>query len=1794
MPPPSPVQSQINSLRDKLLDLSNKNRLLNFQHGARGAKQLRVIDVSLTGAFASLLEGEEIPIRPLPPLAEEPSDENTREFKQRVAASRLTNEDYLKDVVKIEALPDSEASNAILRAERRLKDQIRRELGLPDRKTLPVSNLQDHMRSCNISPGFDLHTSNEEAPAFWQTSILPEEFERRTRGIEKQSSESRNEEGIETLYAAFCFIEWFEKTPGGWGTTPLFAPLLLFPIELKARNTPLGLSCRINSREMLPLTNVCFEQRAKRDFNTVLPQFNSQEPDLTNFLKSVSKTIAHLPNWKLRTFLTISHFRFHRIAMWKDLEADQSTVDGRPIEEWAPVKALFSNGVPAHSGSREEPVDESAVPVLIRDCDSSQFSAVKDILSGQHIVVQGPPGTGKSQTIANAIAALMWQGKSVLFVAEKAEALNVVYRRLSQNSLASFCLPLHSLKDGKKGVLEHIKKRLAQTASGRRPGGELATRRMQIKETLDGYAAALSEPCGSAGYTFHELVWHEHLLRHCPIPNRALEESTKNCHRWTLPQLDARVEALRIWSESVVKLRESNPSGENPWIWVNCSTIGRIDADEIVGGIRETAELCRRIVPLGADIRRDLGRSSLREIGVTMASLATLCFPSKISALAWNVVGKNSFEATAREFCGLVSERAAIAASPAYCAIAPAKFNSERLARAASKLDVCKQSFSSSADLDAYLKASFSEFERLSITRAKVDDLVTSLDLPAISDSLDSILTFVRLGASCPEHLATHSHAMMEHRSLRFAKELLLTLTKTKALAEAAQSLLRVRLEHLDPEQIASLRHELHNFSWWSPLSPRYWKNKSKLNAVLVTRSGVERTRHLDEILECVRQKRELSQSATASVIGDYWKGVETDAVQLGESVSWIEQALLTTASAGTHTTYLRQKLGHIDSDQRATCLLAVAEGWDSEISAAISGLAGAPGGFREVLDQRFLQLSELQEVLQIVRSEGYNGSIDQQSISRTLEAWRRCEDVDSAVSRQCLTLGIDASCAADLCKELSTLAPYAAEVRKIGANDGLTSLLLSGSEEVFATVRNLALVAIRLVGESETQILRVCRLSDADDSIRIRWLSQPVGSVIDECEKLCNAAPSLLAHASFLAHSKCLSELGLECFCIENIEYPAVLQSPEMLRALYFRKLCKAAFTRHRALDQFRHSSPDEHRERFARLDRQLGQLDEQRLRFKLLEAEVPAGITSPRTVERTERALLEKVCNQERPRMTLRDILARAGHALKALHPCFLMSPLSVAQLIQKDRFCFDVVIFDEASQVRPEDSLSSVVRGKQIVIVGDRMQLPPSRYGERDNTVLSNEDSDGEELDEAAELVSLIEMAESAGLPQQMLKWHYRSKVPALISYSNQAFYDSLLQLLPSSDPDSEASCIQYVWVGGPYSSSTNPEEAAAVVTAALSHMAKYPDRSLGIVALNRPQAELIEIELARRGHGNRAAEEYNQKWGEHPESLLIKNLESVQGDERDVIFISTVYGANAEGVFHQRFGPINSKYGHRRLNVIFTRAKYQIVVFTSLPTEKIVVGPSTNWGVRALKEYLEAARAGKLVCGASTGRDADSPFEVAVIQALRARGWECEAQVGVSGYFIDIGVRESASHRRFLAGIECDGAAYHSALWARDRDRLRQEVLESLGWSILRIWSTDWFRDPEMELERLIQRLEALKANASELPETYAVASSRPRTPTAANELSSEKGYLDTVRHSEELVASPTPDSVRSLTSVVLGLLPESEKISTWRVLSAVRAALEDEHYPEERVSRVLDELEESGQLRKIGFSFVARA
>jgi very-short-patch-repair endonuclease/DNA polymerase III delta prime subunit len=454
-------------------------------------------------------------------------------------------------------------------------------------------------------------------------------------------------------------------------------------------------------------------------------------------------------------------------------------------------------------------------------------------------------------------------------------------------------------------------------------------------------------------------------------------------------------------------------------------------------------------------------------------------------------------------------------------------------------------------------------------------------------------------------------------------------------------------------------------------------------------------------------------------------------------------------------------------------------------------------------------------------------------------------------------------------------------------------------------------------------------------------------------------------------------------------------------------------------------------------------------------------------------EMAVIRHEINKKRRHLPIRQLMERAGRAIQQFKPVFMMSPMSIANFLPPGKLEFDVVIFDEASQVKAVDALGAIMRGQQVIVVGDTRQMPPTDFFSRE--------IEQEEDTATGDLESILSMFKAMGCNERYLRWHYRSRHESLIAVSNAEFYDSKLVVFPTSGANADATGIALEYLPEALydrgRTRTNKGEAQAVAKAVIAHAINRPKMSLGVAAFSVAQRDLIEveIELMRRKHPE--AEGF---FASHPhEPFFVKNLENIQGDERDTIFISIGYGRNESGKIAKEFGPLNRDGGHRRLNVLITRAKMAMRIFSNFRGDELELDASSKHGVRALKNLLKYAETRELEVSVETGKAADSPFEDQVLTALREHGYQLEPQVGTAGYFIDMAVRDPDMPGRYVLAIECDGAAYHSSRSARDRDRLRQGVLEGLGWRFHRIWSTDWFRNAAQETQRAIDAIEAAR-------------------------------------------------------------------------------------------------------------------
>ena len=589
------------------------------------------------------------------------------------------------------------------------------------------------------------------------------------------------------------------------------------------------------------------------------------------------------------------------------------------------------------------------------------------------------------------------------------------------------------------------------------------------------------------------------------------------------------------------------------------------------------------------------------------------------------------------------------------------------------------------------------------------------------------------------------------------------------------------------------------------------------------------------------------------------------------------------------------------------------------------------------------------------------------------------------------------------------------------------------------------------------------------NDEHRIEWNTtlEKQGSYLNYWQKNLDR---LFHHIRFNQLSEEMRNSGLE-FILEiskNWNYGEI-SLLQIFDFSWFNGLVERAYIESPEIKKFDRNHHEYLLKEFSRLDRLTFRYNQARLAELHWKA-------IPKLSNGGELNIINREMNKKRRIMPIRKLIDQAGRAIQAIKPIFMMSPMSIATYIPQGSVQFDLVIFDEASQVKPVDAFGAIIRGKQTIVVGDSKQLPPTSFF--DSLVENDQEED---YDSIGDVESILSLFLGKGSPERMLRWHYRSRHDTLIAVSNNEFYDNRLVVFPCSGLDTIARGLRFhhlpetAYDRG--KTRSNPDEAKAVAKAVMKHAKKYPDLTLGVVAFSTAQRDAISLQLELLRRYDSSCESFFNENTNEP--FFIKNLENVQGDERDVIFISIGYGKTAEGYMAMSFGPLNRDGGERRLNVLISRARLAMDVFSNFTFDDIDLNRTQSQGVVSLKNFLNYAQTGNLEIPCSTGKEPDSPFEEEVIKKIVQHGYDVEPQVGTAGFFIDIGIKDKKNPSCYIIGIECDGAAYHSSQSARDRDRLRQEVLEGLGWKLHRIWSTDWYRNPEKELERTISAIEKAK-------------------------------------------------------------------------------------------------------------------
>ncbi|MEK6804650.1 MAG: DUF4011 domain-containing protein [Nitrospirota bacterium] len=1679
-----PILEALKQLRLRLLDLTRRNRLLNFKHSP--GKCIQFVGAQPAPVFRRLMEGTD---------------------------------------KKIVLLPIPEPPRA--------RWEI--DTGKP---TKP--DAKDYARTLGIDPSFELPVVDvpDNDLSSLQTLYYPEDLERYCRKLQREMKSALEETGAHVLFLVFGFLEFPEKAPSD---RTMLAPLVSVPVLIEKGNLD-----RATRRYRYHLSytddevseNLSLKEKLRQEHGFELPDFNDNETTLEDYFEKLRQAIRDKHDWKLKRQMTLTLLSFTKMLLVRDIDPTKWPSSGINKSELTdhPIVRLVFEGVRHQDGGgaglgldEVYDVDDSPhtnIP-MIYDADSSQHSALIDALSGRNMVIEGPPGTGKSQTITNLIAAAIADGKTVLFLSEKMAALEVVKKRLTQAGLGDFCLELHSNKTQKKSVLESIETR--KNKHFPLPGAlrPQVTELEERRQTLKAYADLINSEVGNAqGLTIHSILWKAERYRQRSGDSwRASQKLiVPNAHELT----DAEFQSLcNMLEHTCQQYRQIGTFSRDHPFW------GFFPTDLMPGAELELEHLLHDFIPKFEELQQVFG-----EAAVFIGGEAFHLGPEKAMQLL-AAVGSVMPAEVRPGMSRTVLSRLFTAADPkAEAAEAALRLFDEKLkhvgklrAEVGNRLINTETLTKADGEAAKVLGKSLSELGLIGHTCESIEALggellraaadvgrslatlnecgrIVGIDFDGSEAHIRKICTLVEISTRAPRGLLQYRHDGLKQLNvstvIEKAHEVLQCISRDREKLSGLLYLDMVPPENKLTEAILVLRE---GDAWYRIFQSR-WRQACRLHRILektkTKMTGAQRLQSLEAVLtlQTVAAKWNADQPYR-DALGPLYQGEDTSFENAKELVSWL--------------TATQRRLVETGLDETAFNALVVPESRLVEMANCYPRLREAIAVItkeRELLQKRFRDsrvvldgcgestnepmlatlLNRLGMLVKEAADKLLTWSPGNVTVLESTQAVVSCNALPEAVKSVDEDILVGALLGDEFRSSETNTQPawdalaYGRKVLQLELPSAVTHAFLSN--EVDTNIEKIAGYVMSIKRSWEIVDGFVTKMIEHGRFDLAAWAGAKPGDanfpsgLVTRSKQATASMNKLLPWAQYMHHAVRARERGLG-------EFISLLEScgigpdhlPHAFGYRFYGSITSHVFRGCQPLRQFSGSIHGTIREEFARLDRDVIKLRGRECANKAEQkCAPPQGASGARLDDKTELSLLKYLLPQTRPRMSIRKIMSRAGRAIQAFKPCFMMGPHAVAQFLEPGTVKFDIVVMDEASQLKPEVAIGAIARGKQLIVVGDPKQLPPTSFFDR----LSLTPDDGEdEGQQAAALMSqsILDVCMGHFRPVRTLRWHYRSRHESLIAFSNHHFYKNLI-IFPSPYPKGKLLGVRYRYIAdGIYKDQVNAVEAKHVTDAVIDHMLNHQDTSLGVVTLNLKQRDLIEELLEERFRNLQKTEEYRNRWEREGMGFFVKNLENVQGDERDVIFISTTFGkAHGTNVVRQNFGPISRPDGWRRLNVLFTRARNAIKVFTSMNPEDVVVDANTPIGTKTLHDYLEYARSDILVDITPTGGEAESDFEVAVADELRNHGFEVEPQLGVAGYRIDIAVKHPNYLSAYLAAIECDGATYHSGVSVRDRDRIRQEILESQGWKnrIWRIWSTDWFRDPRRETAKLIAFLNELKA------------------------------------------------------------------------------------------------------------------
>lgn len=1621
-----PIAEKLDRARMELLDLSARNRLLNMPRSSKGTRSIEIVDEKSTEIFRLLVQ-------------------EGRVFTFLAGKSARNGDEAEGDAVEVDEITD---------------------LAQPDDDVVDDRGV------------FSRHSDTR-----LQTRLTPKGLQKRLLELYFDARTLEEEQGVNILYLAMGTLKWIDPANA---SNIRYAPLLLVPVSLERGNAGEKFKLRARTEEFA--SNLSLEAYLDRVHGIRIPEFEATDSfDPIAYMDEVGDAVSVKPDWSIQyDDMVLGFFSFAKFLMYRDLDPEtwpqHAKISERPL-----IRGLLSDGFNGAEGMIPEdanidPFIPPADMMHIVDCDSSQALAVHEVRRGRDMVIQGPPGTGKSQTIANIVASAVADGKTVLFVAEKMAALEVVKRRLDATGVGDACLELHSNKANKRALLDELRRTWELGAPKGSDPGSLHARLAEARDNLNGHAARMHRMHASSALTPYQTIGQLVRLRsNGEQPNDVALEAPAS---WSADEFSERHNVL---SELVERVEAIGRPADHVWRGVALSSVTPMDVERFI--VRFSAMLDRlQVLELEQHNLASMLEQAAPRAPSDVAPLLLLARRvADAPGLTNEALASHDWNATRDDISSLLQNGAQLTSlreklKPHFAAHAwQAEITGERAQLGLLPASFTVQSFAALQALAELLPRLKTEGEALA--------RVMGRDAPIC---LADVRRLTRVGervVAAPDASADAFAADLWDTGVERAGDVAEAVERLEqardaigdGLSEAAWSM------DLNAERAVLASHGSGFFKIFSG----EWRQANRLVRTVVSHpeQPLDATlAQLDALAKGQKAQRAIAEgdAFARSAFGSDWRGDRSSSAALIGLVEWMRSL----KGLGAEPRIVAANRPDRDAIElrigRCEALITEILPLLDEIWAA---LPLTQLMFGDALTAERAELAPLIETVAVFHGADKRTAELLVSVPEGLSDRRALLD-DLAKGQRCAAT-------------INNLGDLGVNVfTPLWNEDRSDWQALQEVSEWVSANEDIRLLASRVPNRAElpllaerVEITTASYVRDLGALLSDLRCDVSVALGIDDLWSLDCAAmrERLIAWAGggeqlskWVAYRD-RADRGRALGCADVVSRledgrlapDRVIPAFEMA---YYEALYSDQIASDPELGRFDGTL-------HGRLASEFADLDNQRIASASLEVvrahhqRVPprdGGAVGPLGTLRAE-------MQKKRGHMPIRKLMDKAGPAIQALKPVLMMSPLSVAQFLAPGVFEFDLLVMDEASQIQPVDALGAVARAKQVVVVGDPKQLPPTAFFSK---MTGNNDEDDEDgAGRVGDIESILGLFTARGLPMRMLRWHYRSRHQSLIAVSNRQFYESKLFIVPSPYTGEAGMGLRFNHI--PHglfdagNTRTNQVEAKIVAQAIIAHAYEHPELSLGVAAFSAAQRRAIldQLEIMRRA----LPPEVEDFFRAHPsEPFFVKNLENVQGDERDVIFISVGYGPTvAGGRVPMRFGPLGTEGGERRLNVLISRAKQRCEVFASMTDEDIDPDfAQSRKGVFAFRLFLHFARTGRMTMAESTGRDHDSVFEEQVAKALQERGYQVSRQVGLAGFFIDLAVADSDRPGRYLLGIECDGAAYHDARSARERDRLRQSVLESHGWTIHRLWSTDWFHRPVEQLDIIIAKIEAAKAEHDE--------------------------------------------------------------------------------------------------------------